>query len=462
MSQFLWGPVTLALLCGTGLYLTVRLRFYPLRRLFPTLKSLLRSGADSESGKGKRGFGETGAGEVSPVGALMTSLATSVGIGNIVGVAAAISIGGPGALVWMWLGGLLGISTQFAESLLGVLYRRKNSAGEYVGGPMYTLKYGLRSKTVGLVLGTAFALCTVMASFGIGNMVQANAIAQSAEYSFGINSKITGIIMTAAVAATLLGGIKSIARVSGALVPVMSALYIGGGIIVIAGNAGGLAAGLKDIWSGAFGVRAAAGGAGISFLTVLQNGIAKGVFSNEAGLGSAAVTAAAARTDSGVEQGCVSMCTTFIDTHIICTVTGLAVASAGLYREAGIGGTELIMRSFGSVLGNAGGYIVTLGIVLFAYASIPGWEYIGEKALEFLVKKKLYCYIYRIGFVIAVYVGAVLAAGHVWELSQAANALMVFPNLISLIALSGTAAGEVKRYEAGKNSISDKRRRKNR
>lgn len=446
MSQFLWGPATFAILCGTGLYLTVRLKFYPLRRLFPTLKKIIK-------GDGA----QTGAGEVSPLGALMTSLATCIGIGNIVGVAAAISIGGPGTLVWMWLGGLLGISTQFAESLLGVRFRQKNGAGEYVGGPMYTLRYGLRNQKLGLILGSAFAVCTVAASFGIGNMAQANSISQAASYSFGIDVRVTGILMGIAVLATLVGGIRSIAKVSGVLVPVMAAVYIGGGIIVMIGNAGGLWTGIKDIWSCAFGVRAVAGGTAVSFLTVVRNGFAKGVFSNEAGLGSAAVTAAAARTDSPVSQGCVSMCTTFIDTHIVCTITGLAVASAGLYRIPDIGGTELIMRSFESVLGRAGGYIVTVGIVLFAYASIPGWEYIGEKALEFLVKKKVCCYIYRIGFVIAVYVGAVSAAVHVWELSQAANALMIFPNLISVLALSKTAAEEVGRYERGQTKFPAKK-----
>lgn len=447
MSRFLWGPVTLALLCGTGLYLTVRFKAYPLRRLFPTLKSIIKGGGETENG----------AGEVSPLGVLMTSLAACVGIGNIVGVAAAVSIGGPGVLVWMWLGGLLGISTQFAEGLLGVRYRQKNSRGEYVGGPMYTLKYGLKNKRLGLFLGSVFAVCTVLASFGIGNMVQANSIAQSASLSFGINPRITGIIMAASVLATLLGGIKSIAKVSGVLVPVMAAAYICGGLIVIAGNAGGLFANFGDIWRGAFGVKAAAGGTAVSFFIVLQNGVAKGVFSNEAGLGSAAITASAARTDSGVSQGCVSMCTTFIDTHIICTVTGLVIVSAGLYRDAGIGSAELVTRSFESVLGNAGGYIVTAGIVLFAYASIPGWEYIGEKALEFLVKKRVYCYIYRISFVIAVYVGAVLAASRVWELSEAANALMIFPNLAALLALSKKAADDIKAYEREK--ISGKRRK---
>ncbi len=418
--------------------------------LFPTLKGIIRGGKSADANQKKRG-----AGEVSPLGALMTSLATCIGIGNVVGVAAAISIGGPGALLWMWLGGLLGISTQFAESLLGVKYRQKNKSGEYVGGPMYTLKYGLRNKKLGLILGSAFAVCTVIASFGIGNMVQANSIARSVSFSFGISARVTGIIMTAAVLATLLGGIKTIAKVSGVLVPVMAAVYIAGGLIVIAGNAGGLASGLRDIWSGAFGIKAAAGGTAVSFLTVLQNGIAKGVFSNEAGLGSAAVTAAAARTDSPVKQGLVSMCTTFIDTHIICTVTGLAVVSAGLYRDKGTGATELITRTFESVLGNAGGYIVTVGVVLFAYASIPGWEYIGEKALEFLVKKKFYCYIYRIGFVIMVYIGAVLAAAHVWELSQAANALMIFPNLISVLALSGGVSKDVRSYKHDKNSVGE-------
>ncbi|MCM1309295.1 MAG: amino acid carrier protein [Butyrivibrio sp.] len=437
MSRFLWGPVTLALLCGTGLYLTVRFRAYPLRRLFPTLKNII-SGGGNGAGAEK--------GEVSPLGALMTSLAACVGIGNIVGVAAAISIGGAGVLLWMWLGGLLGISTQFAEALLGVRYRQKNSAGEYVGGPMYTLKYGLKNKRLGLLLGSAFALCAVLASFGIGNMVQANSIARAASFSFGIDPRVTGIIMAAAVLATLLGGIKSIARVSGVLVPVMAAVYICGGLIVIAGNAKGLLAGLGDIWRGAFGIKAAAGGGAVSFFTVLQNGIAKGVFSNEAGLGSAAITASAAHTDSDVSQGCVSMCTTFIDTHIICTMTGLVILSAGLYKGAVTDAAELVTRSFETVLGNAGGYAVTAGIVLFAYASIPGWEYMGEKALEFLVKKKIYCYIYRIGFVTAVYVGAVLAASRVWELSQAANALMIFPNLFSLLALSGEAADDIRRY----------------
>lgn len=433
MAQFLWGPATLILLMGVGLYLNVNFKFYPIRRLFPTLGSLIRKN-DAQIEKNTNESASKG---VSPVGALMTSLAACIGTGNVVGVAVAMSIGGPGTLVWMWLSALVGMATQFAECALAVKYREKNDVGEYCGGPMYTLKNGLNNKRIGLILGTVFAVCTVAASFGIGNMVQANSISAAVKYSFDIDARISGAIMFAAVAVTIIGGIKTIAAVSGVLVPVMAFMYIVGGIIVIMGNFSNLLTGLKDIFASAFGVKPALGGAAVSFLTVLRQGVTKGVFSNEAGLGGTAVTAAAAETDSHIKQGCVSMCATFIDTIIVCSVTGLVIAAAGLYGDRSLSGADLVLRSFETVLGNFGRYIVTLGIILFAYASIPGWEYIGEKALEFLVKKRIYCYIYRITFCVVVYVGAVLAADKVWELSDIANAFMMFPNLVAVIALSG-------------------------
>lgn len=433
MAQFLWGPPTLILLMGVGLYLNVNLRFYPLRHLFPTLGSLIRKN-DTQIGKNTNEAASKG---VSPVGALMTSLAACIGTGNVVGVAVAMSIGGPGTLVWMWLSAIVGMATQFAECALAVKYREKNDAGEYCGGPMYTLKNGLGNKRMGLILGTAFAVCTVAASFGIGNMVQANSISAAVKYSFDIDARISGAIMLAAVAVTIIGGIKTIAAVSGVLVPVMAFMYIVGGIIVIMGNVSNLLTGLKDIFASAFGVKPVLGGAAVSFLTVLRQGVTKGVFSNEAGLGGSAVTAAAAETDSHIKQGCVSMCAAFIDTIIVCSVTGLVIAAAGLYGDRSLSGADLVLRSFETVLGNFGRYIVTLGIILFAYASIPGWEYIGEKALEFLVKKRIYCYIYRIAFCVVVYVGAVMAADKVWELSDIANACMMFPNLVAVLALSG-------------------------
>lgn len=433
MAQFLWGPPTLILLMGVGLYLNVSLKFFPLRKLFPTLRGLVKRNendytADKVKEKGKG---------VSPLAVLLTSLASCIGTGNVVGVAVAISIGGPGALVWMWLSALVGMATQFAECALAVKYREKNSAGEYCGGPMYTLKNGLKNKKAGLMLGSLFAVCTVAASFGIGNMVQANSISAAVKYSFDIDVRVTGAIMLAASAVTIIGGIRMIAAASGVLVPAMAVMYIAGGAAVIIGNGAGLVSGLKDIFSMALGIKPAAGGIGVSFLTVLGQGMSKGVFSNEAGLGTTAVTAAAAETDSHIKQGCVSMCATFIDTLIVCSVTGLVIASAGLYADGGLSGAELVLASFESVLGHFGGYIVTVGIILFAYASIPGWEYIGEKALEFLVKKRIYCYIYRIVFCAAVYAGAVLTAEKVWEMSDIANACMMFPNLIGVIALSG-------------------------
>ena len=438
MAQFLWGPPALILLMGVGVYLTITLKFYPQRRIFPTLRSLIKKN-EKNSGKASEG--------VSPLAALMTSLAACIGTGNVVGVAVAISIGGPGALVWMWLSALVGMTTQFAECALAVRYREKNAAGEYCGGPMYTLKNGLKNRHLGIILGTAFAVFTVTASFGIGNMVQSNSIAQAVSYSFDVKSQISGAVMTAAVAVAVMGGIKTISAVSGVLVPVMAVMYIVGGVIVMVGNASGVLTGLKDIFASAFGAKAVSGGVAVSFLTVLRQGVSKGVFSNEAGLGTSAVTAAAAETESHIKQGYVSMCATFIDTIIVCSVTGIVIASAGLYRNGDMTSADLVIASFETVLGRLGGYVVTLGIVLFAYASIPGWEYIGEKSLEFLVKKKIYCYIYRIVFCAMVYAGAVLTADKVWELSDIANACMMFPNLVSIVALSGKIRHDTIMYE---------------
>lgn len=451
IDKAVWGPVTLILLIGTGVFLTVRLKFLPWRNLPKSLKMLF----SPESRKT-----DDGEGDISPFSALMAALAGTIGTGNIVGVATAMVLGGPGALVWMWIAAAFGISTKYAECALAIKYRETNEKGEMCGGPMYTIKNAFKNKKVGAVLAFAFSLFTLIASFGIGNLSQANSISSSLNNTFSIPQWVTGLILAVLTGIIIFGGIKSISKVSTVLVPVMSIFYILAGLIVIAINYKNIPAGLGTIFSMAFGGRAVAGGvAGTITASVMQSvryGVARGVFSNEAGLGSAAITASSVSTNSHIQQGYINMCGTFIDTIIVCSITGLAIASSGVLGSvdaAGeyVTGADLTIAAFQSVLGKPGAIIVAIGILLFAFSTILGWEYQGEKSLEYFCKNKIACYIYRIVFAAVVFVGSIVALDIAWSFSNIANGLMAIPNLISLLVLSGVLAKDTFKYHEEQN-----------
>ena len=437
IDSVVWGPIMLVFLVGTGIFLTIRLNFLPWRKLPRALKVLF----SAESRKTDKGQGD-----ISPFSALMTALAGTIGTGNIVGVATAMITGGPGALVWMWIAAAFGISTKYAECALAIKYRQKNEKGEMCGGPMYTIRNAFKHKGFAVFLAGAFAVFTVLASFGIGNMSQANSISSSLQSTFSVPAWVTGIVLAVLTGIIIFGGIKSISKVSSVLVPVMAVFYIAAGLIVIFANYKNIPAGLGTIWSMAFGGKAIAGGiAGtvtVSVMDSIRYGVSRGVFSNEAGLGSAAISASAVTTDNHVSQGYINMCGTFIDTIIVCSITGLVIASSGMLGavdDSGkmLEGAQLTIASFQTVLGKPGAIVVSIGILLFAWSTILGWEYQGEKALEYLFKKRIVCYIYRVVFAVMVYFGSVAALDIAWSFSDIANGLMAVPNLISLIVLSG-------------------------
>lgn len=448
IDDFVWGPVMLVLLVGTGVFLTVRLKFRPWRNLGYALKSTLSKEARTK----KRGDGD-----VSPFAALTTALAATIGTGNIVGVATAMVSGGPGALIWMEISAFFGLTTKFSECMLAVKYREVNEHGEMTGGPMYTMKRGFKNKKVGAVLGFLFALFAVIASFGIGNLTQANSISSALETTFHVPTWITGLIITVLALIIIVGGIKSISKVSSVVVPLMAIFYVIGGIIVILGNITNLPAGIAMIFKMAFSVKAVGGGlCGLitaAMMNAMHYGVARGCFSNEAGMGSAAITAASATTDNPVRQGYINMTGTFWDTIVVCTITGLCIASSGALGtiDPATGelytGVNLTMAAFRTVLGEAGAVIVCIGIALFAFSTILGWEYHGEKAFEYLFDSPKYNMIYRVVFSLIAFVGATTALNIVWDFSDIANALMAIPNLICLLVLSGEIAKDVEEFQ---------------
>ena len=541
VDDFVWGPVMLVLLVGTGVYLTIRTGFLPWRNLPYALKSTLSKEARTKS---------RGEGDVSPFSALTTALSATIGTGNIVGVATAMVSGGPGALVWMWISACFGLTSKFSECMLAIKYREVNEKGEMSGGPMYTMKKAFKHKKFGSVLGWLFAFFAVVASFGIGNMTQANSIASALNETFHIPVAAVGIIITVCALLIIVGGIKSISKVSSIVVPAMAIFYVICGLVVIIGNIGNLPSGVAMIFSMAFSVKAVAGGAlgtvVSSMMGAMRYGVARGVFSNEAGMGSAAITAAAATTDNPVRQGYINMTGTFWDTIVVCTITGLAIASSGVLgmtaqsavgtytvtdnrmvieasanhkvttseydmiadsdtqvtlkgkdativltpyegdadliatgvtkAEVGEGsitgtwqgddknvyyfgkdgsyirddlvvGSSLTIQAFKTVLGSAGGWLVAIGITLFAFSTILGWEYHGEKAFEYILGTHKYNMIYRIIFSLVAYIGATQTLDLVWNLSDIANALMAIPNLICLLILSGEIARDMKEFQ---------------
>lgn len=449
IDDFVWGPAMLVLLVGTGIFLTFRTRFLTWRNLGYAIRSTLSKEARTKS---------RGTGDVSPFSALTTALAATIGTGNIVGVATAMVSGGPGALVWMWISAAFGLTSKFSECMLAVKYREVNEKGEMSGGPMYTMKKALKNKTFGAVLGWLFALFAVIASFGIGNMTQGNSISTALHTTFSVPLAATGAIITVLVLLIVVGGIKSISKVSSVVVPLMAIFYVICGVIVIICNIKNLPEGVSMIFKMAFSLKAVGGGLCgsivASMMSAMRYGVARGVFSNEAGMGSAAITAAAATTDNPVRQGYINMTGTFWDTIVVCTITGLAIASSGvLGMTDGAGnlieGSDLTIAAFQAVLGAPGGWLVTIGITLFAFSTILGWEYHGEKAWEYLFGTHRYNMIYRVVFSLVAFIGCTQSLKLVWNFSDIANALMAIPNLICMLLLSKEIAADV--FEFQKN-----------
>lgn len=540
IDDFVWGPVMLILLVGTGVFLTIRTKALCWRNLPYALRSVLSKEARQKKGEG----------DVSPFSALTTALAATIGTGNIVGVATAMVSGGPGALVWMWISAAFGLTSKFSECMLAIKYREINEKGEMSGGPMYTMKKGFKNKKFGAVLGWLFALFAVIASFGIGNLTQGNSISSALDTTFGVPVWVTGIVITVLALAIILGGIKSISKVSQVVVPLMAVFYVVAGLIIIIGNIRNVPAGVVMIFKMAFSVKAVGGGLCgsivASMMQAIRFGVARGVFSNEAGMGSAAITAAAASTNDPVRQGYINMTGTFWDTIVVCTITGLCIASSGVlgstdtsatgtyyyeaadealtfslegndgktsttrytisdyqttedktqmvlvdgsdtltltlegnasplgdtenknltgtweddsaneyvfeddgkleYRELVVG-SALTISAFETILGEPGGWLVCIAIALFAFSTILGWEYHGEKAFEYLFGTHRFNLIYRIVFSLIVFVGATTTLKIAWNFSDIANALMAIPNLICMLAMSGVIVEEVNRYQ---------------
>ena len=427
LSGWVWGPPMLTLLVGTGLYLTILLKGLQFRVL-PLAFQIIFHKDHSEDG------------DISHFAALMTALAATVGIGNIVGVATAISLGGPGAVFWMWMTGLVGMVTKYSEAVLAVKYREKGEHGMR-GGPMYYI-----SKGAGLPwLGWLFALFTALATFGIGNMTQANATAKIFESTFHIQPWITGVVLMVLTALVILGGIRSIGKFTSFLVPFMIVGYVGSALVVLALNVSEIPDAFALIFHHAFAPMAASGGfAGATIATAMRFGIARGVFSNESGLGSAPIAAAAARTYDPVRQALVSMTQTFIDTLVVCTMTALVILTATPWTQ-GISPGQLTSASFAETLGVTGEIIVAVSTSLFAYSTLIGWNYYGEKAIEYLLGSRS-IRVYRILFIVAVVVGAMMNLELVWNISDLMNGMMALPNLIGLLLLSKVVKAETERY----------------
>lgn len=429
INAFVWGPYMLAFLVGTGIYLTLRLGFLQFRTLPYALKLAFSPKSQDDKSQG----------DISHFQALMTALAATIGTGNIAGVATAVFTGGPGAVFWMWITALFGMATKYGEGILAVKYRVVDERGEMAGGPMYYIERGLKMKW----LGWLFAFFGAIAAFGIGNMVQTNSVAEAVNSTFGVNPLVTGAILAALTAAVILGGIKSIGRVTGIMVPFMALFYVLGGLIIIIMNLDKLGPAVALIFSDAFTGQAVAGGA---LGTVIRYGVARGVFSNEAGLGSAPIAAAAAKTDYPGRQALVSMTGTFLDTIIVCSITGIVLTMAGLYTGDASGAT-LTINSFEAFLPGIGKYIVSIGIIFFAYSTVLGWSYYGEKCFQYIFSRNAVVY-YRWAFVIFAFIGCTLKLTLVWDIADTLNGAMAIPNLIGLVGLSGVIAAETKEFIA--------------
>jgi AGCS family alanine or glycine:cation symporter len=420
INGFVWGPVMLILLLGTGIYLSIGLKGMTIVRIPYAFKQLF---------KGRKSSGE---GEISPFNALMTALSSTVGMGNIAGVATAVGIGGPGALFWMWCTALVGLATKYAEAVLAVNFRETDKLGNKVGGPMYYIKNGLGAQWKWL--GGMFALFGALAGFGLANTVQSNAVSQVLEGDFNVPTLVSGLVMSGLVAIVLIGGIKRIADVASKLVPLMTIIYIGSTLTILFMNAAELPAAVLLIVDSAFNGTAATGGfAGAAVMLALRMGVARGIFSNEAGLGSAPIAHAAAATNSPVRQGTIAMLGTFIDTLVICTMTGLVLVVTGVWSGEPQG-AAMTLSAFKAQL-PFGEVILSVCIVLFAFSTMLGWSYYGERCAEFLAGPRIILP-FRVLWVIGIFVGTQMSLDLVWKMSDALNGLMAIPNLIALVLLA--------------------------
>lgn len=438
LSGLVWGPYMLVLIVGTGVFLTFRLLFWQFRMLPLAFKQVFGKHPNKKD-----------SGDISQFASLMTALSATIGTGNIAGVATACVLGGPGAVFWMWMTALFGMATKFGEGVLAVKYRHKNEKGEMNGGPMYYIERGLGPKWKWLAV--LFALFGTLASFGIGSSVQSNTVALAVENSLGIETWMTAIIITAFSALVILGGIKTISKASSVIVPIMALGYVMGGLIIILNNLDLVMPALKMIFTYAFTGEAAAGGA---IGAAIRYGVARGVFSNEAGMGSAPIAAAAAQTDHPVRQGLVSMTGTFLDTIIVCSITGIVLVMGFIMAGNSFGeqtGAVLTIHVFDQLLPGFGGWVVTFGIIFFAYSTILGWSYYGEKCCTYLLGEKSVL-TYRIIYIASVFIGCVVTLDLVWLFADTFNGLMAAPNCIALLLLSGVIVKESKDFIARRKS----------
>lgn len=430
IDQWVWGLPLIVLLVGTGAYFSVLLRGLPFRRLPEALHLAFIRRKDPGS-----------PGDISHFQALMTALSATVGVGNIAGVATAIAIGGPGAMAWMWLTGLVGMASKYAEAVLAVRFRIVNARGEMSGGPMHYIEQGLRCRWLAVV----FAVCAAVAAFGIGNMVQSHSVAHGLQTSFGVPPIASGVVMTVLTALVLIGGVRSIGRASSIIAPVMIVFYVLAGLVALFTQRELLIGAFGEILRGAWQPPAAVGGfAGATLAQTMRIGIARGIFSNESGLGSSPIAAAAAQTTDPVRQALVSMTQTFLDTLVVCSITGLVIVASGAW-QSGATGSELSFQAFQQCLGVQGAWVVPVGLVLFAYSTVLGWSYYGEKAVEYLAGLRAVA-VYRWLFCGAVLVGALSQLEVIWSLADILNACMALPNLIALLALSPIVLQETRRY----------------
>ncbi|MGI6115506.1 alanine/glycine:cation symporter family protein [Luoshenia tenuis] len=436
VNQIVWGPLMLIFLSGIGIYLSFRMDF-PQARHFGhickhTIGTLFK----------KRGVRKKG--EITPFQAVSTALAGTIGVGNIVGVATAINAGGPGAVFWMWVSAFFGMMTKYTEVLLAVRYRRKRADGSFTGGPMVYLADGLHFKK----LAALFAVLCVFASLGIGNMTQANAISQAAQALWGAPAQLTGFVAMGIVAVVMLGGIGRIANVAEKIVPLMALFYIAGCVAALAIYGEQLPSAFTQIFQGAFDLRAAGGGvAGYAVARAIRYGFSRGVFSNEAGLGSAPIVHASAQTDNPVRQGFWGMIEVFFDTLVMCTMTALVIIASGLWESAGMDGLVLTAAAFTKALGPMGGSFVSIGVIFFALSTIFGWSVYGQRCIEYLFPRTpRMAQGYRIGYVALVFAGAVMELQMVWNISDTLNGLMAIPNLIGVVGLSGVAIRMTRDY----------------
>ncbi len=438
INGLVWGPPMLVMILGVGLFLSIGLKLMPVLKLGAGFRLMWQ---------GRKATGAETEGEIPPFQALMTALSATVGTGNIAGVATAVFLGGPGALFWMWLTALVGMATKYSEAVLAVRFREVDERGNHVGGPMYYIRNGLGSKWSWL--GVLFAIFAAIAGFGIGNTVQANSVADVVEANFGLPHWATGVILMVLVGMVLIGGIRRIGHVASALVPLMAISYLLAGLVVLAINAAGLPAAIALVFEHAFSPIAAEGGfAGAAAWAAIRFGVARGVFSNEAGLGSAPIAHAAAQTRDPINQGMVAMLGTFIDTIIICTITGLVIITSGAWTS-GVSGAELTSMAFADALPGVGNYIVAIALAVFAFTTILGWSFYGERSIEFLFGVKAIMP-YRVVWIIAIPVGATLNLGFVWLVADTLNAMMALPNLVALLLLSPVVFKLTREYFARK------------